>query len=57
MFDDDGGIGTTQLNVSVFEPLTRIAIPGVNFWVLVSVVLFLPILFIGRKRLWNSRCE
>ncbi|MCL0105491.1 S8 family serine peptidase [Dehalococcoidia bacterium] len=57
VYDDDGGVGTTQLNVSVFEPLTSIAIPGVNFWVLVSVALISPILLIGRKRLWKSRHE
>ena len=55
VYDDDGGVGVTQLNVSILEPLTSIAIPGVNFWVLVSMILILPILLLGRKRLWRRR--
>ncbi len=57
VYDDDGGVGVTQLNVSILEPLTSIAIPGVNFWVLVSIVLILPILLLGRERLWRRRYE
>jgi len=50
VYDYDGGVGSTQLNVSVFEPLTSIAIPGVNFWVLASAGGVFLVMFIIRKR-------
>ena len=50
VYDYDGGVGSTQLNVSVFEPLTSIAIPGVHFWVLASVGGVFLVMFIIRKR-------
>ena len=55
VYDDDGGVGFSQIGVSVSEPLTSIAIPGVNFWVLVTVTFVLPILLIGRNRYKEDR--